>query len=187
MESPSVVPGAPSSVDGLVLRDGTVDDALAIEAVHYSSREAVYKGRTSDWPPVGLDQSGRVDRWVEWLSDPAITCIVAAREEDLLGFCTIRGSGDADADSERVAEMPTLYVRPGSWNLGVGRVLCTAALARARSVGYEELTLWVLDINERAQVFYERFGFERDTATKIDEATRERLVARRYRIQLEDG
>ena len=186
MESPSVQSGAPSSVDELVLRDGTVDDALAIEAVHYASREAVYKGQTADWPPRGLDRSGRVARWMKWLSDPAITCIVAADGGDLAGFCTIRASGDDDADADRTAEMPTLYVRPDWWSRGVGQALCAAGLERARDQGFDALTLWVLEINERAQSFYETFGFEADGVTKVDEATSESLVARRYRIGLED-
>lgn len=184
MEPPPVVTGAPSSIDGLVLRDGTVNDALEIEAVHYSSREAVYDGRTADWPPRGLDRDGRVARWVEWLADPEITCLVALREDILLGFCTIRASSDEDADEDRVAEMPTLYVHPDAWNSGVGRLLCSAALDRAQRFGFSELTLWVLELNDRAQAFYEKFGFTRDSATKIDEATRERLQARRYRIAL---
>ncbi|MEM7418062.1 MAG: GNAT family N-acetyltransferase [Gemmatimonadota bacterium] len=168
----------------LVIRDGTVDDALAIEAVHYASREAVYKDRTSDWPPRGLDRSGRVARWMSWLSDPEITCLVADGEGDIAGFCTIRRSGDPDATSGTTAEMPTLYVRPDSWSRGVGRRLCDEAIERARAQGFDELTLWVLELNGRAQAFYEEFGFAPDGTTKVDEATSEGLVAHRYRIRL---
>lgn len=176
--------GVPSPVGPLVIRDGAVDDALAIEAVHYSSREAVYKDRTADWPPRGLDRTGRVTRWMAWLADPEIECLVADEAGAIAGFCTIRPSRDTDAKPGKTAEMPTLYVHPDSWSQGVGRRLCEEALERARAQGFEELTLWVLKLNARARAFYEEFGFEPDGTNKVDEATSEGLVAHRYRIRL---
>ena len=166
------------------LRDGFVSDAEAVEAVHYSSREAVYAGRTADWPPPGPDRRGRVERWRAWLQDDDITAIVAEHQGQVVGFCTIRASQDDDA-GPTIAEMPTLYVRPDFWHRGLGRVLCTASLERASERGFDELTLWVLEMNTRARDFYQKVGFAADGAQKIDELTSERLVALRYRIELD--
>ncbi|NNL31027.1 MAG: GNAT family N-acetyltransferase, partial [Gemmatimonadetes bacterium] len=167
----------------LQLRDGTVHDAEAVEAVHYSSREAVYAGRTADWPPPGPDRRGRIERWRAWLADNDISGLVAEQKGEVVGFCTIRPSEDDDA-TDRVAEMPTLYVRPDYWHRGLGRVLCEAGLGRAQARGFRELTLWVLEMNDRARDFYQKVGFTADGATKVDELTSERLVALRYRIDL---
>lgn len=177
-------PDAASGASALYLRDGTPDDAEDVEAVHYSSREAVYKDRTSDWPPPGLDRSGRVARWRRWLADPEIVSIVAVDERQIVGFCTIRTSADEDSDPKRVAEMPTLYVQPQSWGRGVGRALCDEAITRCIAMGFRTLTLWVLDLNTQARGFYEAFGFVPDGRSKVDEATSESLVAHRYRIAL---
>jgi ribosomal protein S18 acetylase RimI-like enzyme len=187
-DSPSARDG--SSLTGHIeLRDGAVTDAEAIEAVHYAAREAVYAGRTADWPPVGPDRPGRIDRWRTWLGDPEIHCIVGVDAGhvdggELVGFCTVRASKDTDVDPARIAEMPTLYVAPAFWQRGFGRELCTAAVGRARDLGFEDLTLWVLEINDRARRFYEAFGFVRDGKTKVDEMTTEGLVAQRYRVRL---
>ncbi len=175
--------GAASPHDTLELRDASVRDAEAIEAVHYASREAVYLGRVADWPPEGPDRAGRVARWREWLSAPEIEAVVAVVAGRIVGFCTLRRSLDDDADVN-VAEMPTLYVDQGHWHRGVGRALCAAGLQRARGLGCDELTLWVLEMNRDARAFYDAFGFAEDGATMIDEGTRERLLARRYRIAL---
>lgn len=186
MNTRSAEPSRASSSPGeFVVRDAVADDASAIEAVHYASREAAYKDRTADWPPRGPDRSGRVARWMRWLADPEITCVVATEGKELAGFCTICPSRDEDADPAHVAEMPTLYVRPSSWSQGVGRMLCEVVVNRARRAGFTELTLWVLDINSRACAFYEEFGFEPDGASKIDEETTENLVAKRYRMHLD--
>lgn len=181
-ESPGPT-GAAFPLEAIELRDGSVEDAEAIEAVHYASREAVYLGRVADWPPAGPDRAGRVARWREWLASPDIGCTVAVAGDTIVGFCTVRRSQDEDAGRD-VAEMPTLYVDPGSWRRGVGRALCAAGLERAEELGCHELTLWVLEMNVDARRFYEAFGFSEDGATKVDEGTRERLLARRYRIAL---
>jgi len=165
------------------LRDGSVSDAEAVEAVHYASREAVYAGRTADWPPPGPDRRGRIERWKAWLADDEITAVIAEQRGEVIGFCTIRPSQDEDAGAH-VAEMPTLYVRPDFWHRGLGRILCSECLDRAGERGFRELTLWVLDMNRRARDFYQKMGFTADGATKIDELTSERLVALRYRIDL---
>ena len=170
--------------DALRLRDGCVEDSDAIEAVHYASREAVYSHKVADWPPIGPDRSGRVELWSQWLSDPDIVSIVGEVSGDIVGFCTIRASGDDDADATVVAEMPTLYVSPEAWGRGHGRVLCQDALRRAREGGFEVLTLWVLEMNTRARRFYSAFGFTLDAASKTVEGTSEGLIALRYRIQL---
>ncbi|MDX1492521.1 MAG: GNAT family N-acetyltransferase [Longimicrobiales bacterium] len=169
-----------------MLRPGVVADAEAIEAVHYASREAVYAGRVADWPPPGPDRPGRIRRWQQWLSDPEISALVADDGGHIVGFCTIRPSQDEDVPPS-TAEMPTLYIRPDYWHRGLGRSLCQAALDLASQAGFEILTLWVLEMNQRARRFYEIFGFEADGATKVDELTTERLVALRYRIALVEG
>lgn len=191
-------PKSPHSTDrpgvgALQVREGTIDDAEAVEAVHYAAREAVYDGRVADWPPPGPDRAGRIERWEEWLADPLISSVVGEAEGEIVGFCTIRpsdGEGEDDGGGEgengRVAEMPTLYVHPDVWHLGYGRALCTAGLERARERGFRALTLWVLEVNERAREFYKEFGFVPDGETKVDEMTTERLVAFRYRISLTD-
>jgi ribosomal protein S18 acetylase RimI-like enzyme len=171
----------------LRIRDADVADAEAIEAVHYSSREAAYSRRVTEWPPAGPDQAGRVERWGRWLADREISCLVGEVRGEIVGFCTVRASPDVDADRAVVAEMPTLYVRPDVWREGYGRALCEAGLVRAMTRGFRRLTLWVLEINTPACAFYEAFGFERDGVTKIDMSSRDGLIARRYRMDLTGG
>jgi ribosomal protein S18 acetylase RimI-like enzyme len=186
---PAMTSGAPrrivtaSTVD-LRIRDGDARDAVEIESVHFASREAAYADRVSQWPPPGPDREGRAERWRAWLEDPAISCLVGHAGGEIVGFCTVRPSADPDA-GPFVADMPTLYVRPDLWRVGVGRRLCEAGMARASERGFRTLTLWVLEMNERARSFYHALGFVWDGAEKIDEATSDRLPARRYSIELE--
>ncbi|MDX1646312.1 MAG: GNAT family N-acetyltransferase [Longimicrobiales bacterium] len=175
----------PHGAVDLFVRDARRGDSRTIEEVHFAARAAAYSDKVADWPPPGPDRPGRIARWERWLSDPDISTLVGESSGELVGFCTIRSSPEDDTDAA-TAEMATLYVRPDRWHRGVGRTLCEAGLERARRRGFQTLVLWVLDINERARTFYEHLGFVADGRTKVDEMTRERLVAHRYAIGLEE-
>ena len=183
--TPATRDGHPTA-RGAVLRHATADDAEQIEAVHYAAREATYAGRVEDWPPPGPDRDGRIERWKQWLSAPELDCIVATESERIIGFVTVGRSRDEDAAAD-MAEMPTLYVHPDHWRRGVGAALCASSVQRAMNRGFRTLSLWVLDMNERARAFYDTFGFTPDGATKVDEGTKERLVAHRYVLSLTES
>ncbi len=170
------------------IRAGSREDATAIEAVHFASRDEVYRARIPDWSAYGPQRPARVERWEEWLTNPGITSLVGEVDGEIVGFVTVRGCADEGEDPTVVAEMPTLYVHPGRWRRGYGRALCAAALDRARERGYAELTLWVVDLNVEAHGFYKAYGFVEDGATTVDEGASQEIsvTARRYRISLEE-
>ena len=166
------------------LRDGVADDAEAVEAVHWAGMEAAYRGVVPGWPPDPRDRERRVDTWRAWLTDPQVVAIVGTVDRRILGLCTIRASEDDDADPSTVAEMPTLYVHPDAWHRGYGRKLCREAVERARGQGFATLTLWVVDVNERARAFYTEFGFALDGARKVVMESPGTVEAYRYRMDL---
>jgi len=167
------------------IRNAAVDDAASIEAVHFSSREAAYSSHVSNWPPPGSGRADRVARWSRWLANSEIHCLVAERNDRIVGFVTVRAATDSDMSAGSVAEMPTLYIDPDHWRSGLGSALCDAGVQRARDLGFTELVLWVLEINTRARAFYARRGFRPDGGTKIDEGTPEGFKAERYHLRFD--
>lgn len=171
----------------LDIRDGSAHDAAAVEAVHYASRDAAYRGRVPGWPVEEPDRAGRVQRWRKWLSDPGIISLIGEVNGKIVGFCTVRPATDSGADPKVVAEMPTLYIHPLWWRRGYGKALCDEALDRVSALGFKELTLWVVDTNTEAHDFYIAQGFRDDLRTKVDAGVRgETVHAYRYRIVLND-
>jgi GNAT superfamily N-acetyltransferase len=59
------------------------------------------------------------------------------------------------------AELYAIYVIPRRWSTGVGRALLEEVLTLAASVGYTDISLWVLEANAQARRFYELAGFRR--------------------------
>jgi ribosomal protein S18 acetylase RimI-like enzyme len=87
--------------------------------------------------------------------------------ERVIGFVTFGPS--RDRDTVGMGEIYALYVDPGRYQGGVGRLLMAHARRRLKEQGFEAAVLWVLLGNERAASFYEREGWEPDGATREEE------------------
>jgi GNAT superfamily N-acetyltransferase len=169
----------------MTVRDATVSDAVEIEALHQASREAAFSGRVPPDVISPMDRPARVERWRVWLADPGIATLAGFENGTMRGFCTLMASTEEDLDPAGVAEMPTLYVDPSAWRRGYGVELCRALEARALDMGFQELVLWVLEVNSGARRFYDALGFTHDGVTKMDDGPIPApLLALRYRKKL---
>ncbi len=102
----------------------------------------------------------------------------------MIGFVTFGPS--RDADTVGLGEIYALYVDPGRYEAGVGRMLMAHARRRLKEQGFEAAVLWVLQGNERAASFYEREGWRPDGATREEEPYGITSNVRRFQLKTLD-
>ena len=147
------------------MREAVREDARAIAEVHVGSWRASYKGMIDDEILAELDVDRRAAAWDELLDAADHRTWVVEDGGRIAGFISARPSGDGDVDRERVGEIPMLYLHPDAWGKGAGRVLIETAESHM-AASFDQVTLWVLERNERARRFYELAGYRDDDGRK---------------------
>jgi GNAT superfamily N-acetyltransferase len=151
--------------DQPALRDATLDDVESIGDLWLRSAEESFRPLLPDGfelPPRNIVHA-RLRAGI--LQHRDVAMILAERDETLVGYVAAGPTRDPDALTP-TGEIWSIFVEPGAWGRGVGRVLMEAARDRLDSAGLGELTVWSFRDNERANAFYERHGFKRDGAEK---------------------
>ena len=166
-----------------MIRLAGMSDVDEIARLHVKAWQSAYRGQMPDAYLGALDSSKRAAMWSKVIAAPAALVLVATAAENLVGFCSLLPSRDADA-SPTVAEVAAIYVDPGFWRAGVGTSLMGASFDAARQRGFTEVTLWVLTSNTSARAFYEARGFWTDGQTKTEQRTGFSIHETRYRRPL---
>lgn len=106
------------------------------------------------------------DHFARSLDDPSRDVLVAAQDGVVVGYAMLVAGEPADADvaaavrSRPTVELSKCYVHPDHHGAGVAASLMAAALDAARARGAASVWLGVNQLNERAQRFYRKQGYE---------------------------
>lgn len=156
------------------------EDCRRIAEIQVEGWKAAYRGIIPDDYLDSLKPENRHSFWDRQVHDECGELFVAAVGSEVMGFCHLIPSRDADGDG--IAEIAAIYVDPTAWRNGCGRSLCDAALASAIERNAPWVTLWVLVENALGRRFYEAMGFVPDGATKSEDRPGFTLEELRYRI-----
>jgi len=157
----------------MIIRPAVSDDGPAVAAVRVASWRAVYRGIVPDSFLEKMD------------SNEAHWCKVAAGAEPGTGLlvCEVDGrvAGFACFGSARPphfefsGELYATYFLPEMIGKGYGAAIVLDAMAGLKSLGHDDMMLWVIENNLRARRFYASFGgvmiANSRQSFEIDEAT----------------
>lgn len=145
-----VLSAAPTPADEVVLRPLKPGDAgwvvhrqAALYHLEYGwdwTYEALIARILGDF--IEAYDPAREDAWVAELDGTVVGSVFLVRSDD-----------------PAVAKLRLLYVDPSARGRGIGARLVRTCIARARELGYRQLTLWTNDILVAARHIYEAEGF----------------------------
>lgn len=151
----------------VTLRPATVDDLMAVGALHQRSRVAAYAAflparALADPTPEAMGAYW-TERWTWERDEHRMT--VAERAGRLVGFSYL---GPDDEGDPATGLLNAIHLEPAERGRGTGRTLMVDALDAMRARGWSRAVLWVLRDNAHARRFYERGGWT-PTGTERDE------------------
>ena len=138
-------------MNGLVIRDATLDDLGAILAIY---NHEVLTG-TATWD-IEERTAEEQQAWFEAHQAP-YCAIVAVADGEVIGWGSL--SRYHPRPGYRFTVEDTVYVRPDKQRLGVGRALLEALLDRAKSAGFHTVLAKVSGDNEASVVLHRACGF----------------------------
>jgi ribosomal protein S18 acetylase RimI-like enzyme len=167
------------------IRPATPKDAQRLAEIHVSAWQAAYRGQLDDEYLDGLKVDDRLEQhrrslkeqradWRTWLAEDS---------GRVVGFAVTGPSEDADAE-RTTAEVYAIYLEPDRVGTGLGRDLFSHAVTDLRERGFDAITLWVLETNERARRFYEAAGWKPDGTITTERVDCEMRPTVRYRTTL---
>ncbi len=169
----------------MIIRQATGHDAVELASLHVRAWRWAYKGLVPDayLEDFGSAIGTQIQRWQTQLNEAQETTTwVAQEDETIVGFAITGPSRDSDA-APQTGEVFGIYLEPEKVGTGVGRSLFQFAIEDLWHRGYNPLTLWVLENNQRARRFYELAGWQPDGATKTEERQKVHLHEVRYAIR----
>jgi diamine N-acetyltransferase len=109
-----------------------------------------------------LDETYSIEKMQADLRDPEVEVRMAFSGRRIVAYCKIAPVKlPTDVGPDPALELHRVYVSQARQGVGVGRILLTWAVERARRRGAKNLFLGVWQGNERAISLYESRGFEK--------------------------
>ena len=151
----------------MIIRPPARADARALAEAHVLAWQRAYAGIMPDDFLAGLDLDDAHARWAAQLESDPSKVLVAEAEGRARGFAMFGVTRDDEA--RQTGEIYAINIHPDWWRRGLGARLLAESLEAMGPLGFESVTLWVLEENASARRFYERQGWHHDGARK-DEA-----------------
>jgi ribosomal protein S18 acetylase RimI-like enzyme len=144
-----------------VIRSAQAADAAAIARVHVRSWQEAYRGIMADSLLAGLSVAKWTQDWQERLASTARITLVVEKAGVIQGWVAL-GPAHPRENAGEGGEIYGLYVAPESWSQSLGGKLLARAERMLLELGYRQISLWVVDANQRARRFYEKSGYGQD-------------------------
>ncbi len=155
------------------------DDRTAISRIYEESWRAAYRGIVPQEYLDGIPEGN----WNSFFDTAGIETLLMLDGCRFIGTASYCQSRFGQAGN--VGEVVSIYLLPRYMGKGCGKMLFRAVIDELEKMGYDEISLWVLEENRRAREFYEKMGFHSSGQYMVDsiggKAVKEIQYCRRIR------
>ena len=169
-----------------MIRRAVTTDSSAIAAAHIESWRTSYADQLPAQYLHEMSISRRAAAWELAFRIQGHSVFVApASDGDLIkGFVSVGPSRDEDAVAGQSGAVYALYLREEFKSRGLGRALWEKGLMTLAEGGFESVSMWVMETNERARIFCERMGARLDGGSKHVEIGGRDVLELRYSVSI---
>ncbi len=147
------------SLEGLKIALAGMADMEDMVKIHCAAWRQAYEGIISD-DFIERKNRSRRDKWQNILKGENKKHYLVKENGKAVGMVSIDlPRGEAEPG---VYEVFGLYILPEYSRMGYGSAIMTWVENTIRTMGYEKISLWVLEPNLPARRFYEKLGFSPD-------------------------
>lgn len=152
----------------LNIRKAEIKDAQKVAYVHTMSWKAAYAGIVPDEYLNNLSVDTRAEEFrIDYKNNEKTYCFVAELQDKAIGFIVLEKSRDKDLSD--AGEICAMYLLPEYLDKGYGSQMMRFSVKFLAELGFNTISLWVLEESERARKFYKKCGFVFDgTKKKMD-------------------
>ena len=167
---------------GIIIRRVLVEEAYYYAVNHIACWQDAYIGIIPDDYLVNMPT--QLEKRTEWnrqtLSKPGdCEYLCVTYNDEMIGRLVYSKCRDEDKAETNTGEIHAIYLLADYWGKGYGKQMMDFAISQLSQEGYQEVIVWVLEYNNRARRFYEKYGFVLDGANKEIEIG-ETLIEVRY-------
>jgi GNAT superfamily N-acetyltransferase len=148
------------------VREALIGDAEAIARIHIDSWRHSYSGLVPGAFLESLSLAKWTADWIARLQPASRRNFVAEDQGVICGWASIGPARDADLNQD-VGELYGIYVAPGRIRCSFGSQLYRRAEQELSKAGKGKISLWVLEGNSNARLFYGAQGLRPDGTAKI--------------------
>ena len=145
------------------IRSATTADAATLNELGVSTFRETFDGTTSPENMAAyMSVAFTIEALAAELTDPKSTFFIVEINHEAIAYLKLYDGGAPDCVSDPHAiELARLYVRQKFIAQKIGALLMQKALDEARHKGCKTIFLGVWEHNERAKIFYHKWGFKR--------------------------
>lgn len=149
--------------ENIHIRPVTIDDCLELMEI---SRQTFFDTfatyNTEENMSSYLAENYNFEKMEEEINNPSNTFFFAVENEKAVGFVKLRTSKTpVELKDKNALEIERIYVSTSHQGKKIGALLLSFCLDLAQSKNYDWIWLAVWEHNQKAQLFYDKWGFEK--------------------------